>query len=163
MPVTTSRILPKALALVAPFLLFALTCGVAPGSAYAQREHRVRSGQTLSQIARRYRVTVSSLAGANHLQLRSTIRPGRVLRVPDPGEIFVMRGQSLSQIARQHHTTVQALIRTNRLSASSVLTAGQRLMVPGAERRQTRQWGRPRTPGVVTLVRGGTSERIRIR
>ena len=36
-------------------------------TAQAERTHRVRSGQTLAQIARRYRVRVSNLAGANSM------------------------------------------------------------------------------------------------
>ena len=43
--------------------------------------HRVRSGETLSSIARRYGLTASTLARKNHITTRSTIRPGQKLRV----------------------------------------------------------------------------------
>ncbi|MFN8544006.1 MAG: transglycosylase SLT domain-containing protein [Candidatus Binatia bacterium] len=42
--------------------------------------HTVASGQTLSHIAKRYRVTVASLRTANRIKGR--LRPGQVLRIP---------------------------------------------------------------------------------
>ncbi|WP_266365855.1 peptidoglycan DD-metalloendopeptidase family protein [Tellurirhabdus rosea] len=43
--------------------------------------HKVRSGETLTSIARRYGMTASTLARKNHLSTRSRIRPGQKLRV----------------------------------------------------------------------------------
>ncbi|HUP91758.1 MAG TPA: LysM peptidoglycan-binding domain-containing protein [Solimonas sp.] len=44
--------------------------------------HRVKRGQTLSSIARRYKVSVVALQRANDLNGSSTIHPGMKLRVP---------------------------------------------------------------------------------
>jgi membrane-bound lytic murein transglycosylase D len=44
--------------------------------------HRVRSGQTLSHIAHRYKVSVASLRSTNGLGRRSRLRPGQVLKIP---------------------------------------------------------------------------------
>ncbi|OIN59683.1 peptidoglycan DD-metalloendopeptidase family protein [Arsenicibacter rosenii] len=43
--------------------------------------HRVRPGETLSSIAGRYGLSVSTLARKNHLSSRSRLRPGQKLRV----------------------------------------------------------------------------------
>ena len=43
--------------------------------------HRVRPGETLSSIAGRFGMSVSTLARKNHLSSRSRIRPGQKLRV----------------------------------------------------------------------------------
>ncbi|WP_234734380.1 M23 family metallopeptidase [Tellurirhabdus bombi] len=43
--------------------------------------HKVRSGETLTSIARRYGMTISSLAKKNHISTRSRLRPGQKLRV----------------------------------------------------------------------------------
>jgi len=43
--------------------------------------HRVRSGETLTSIARRYGMAPSVLAKKNHISTRSRIRPGQKLRV----------------------------------------------------------------------------------
>lgn len=105
--------------------------------------HRVRRGETLGGIARRYRVTVSQLRGWNGLR-SNTIRAGQVLRLR-PGtsrkttvrttaasgaKVHVVRaGDTLSSIARRYRTTIQALRDVNNLSASRIL-AGQRLKIP---------------------------------
>jgi membrane-bound lytic murein transglycosylase D len=47
------------------------------------RTHRVRSGQTLSHIAKRYRVSVNSLRQANGLGSSSHIKPGQRLKIPN--------------------------------------------------------------------------------
>ena len=44
--------------------------------------HRVKSGQTLSHIAKRYKVSVASLRNANGLGKKKTIKPGQVIRIP---------------------------------------------------------------------------------
>jgi membrane-bound lytic murein transglycosylase D len=47
--------------------------------------HRVRSGETLSQIASRYRTSVSALMRANGLRSANRLRVGQRLRVPQRG------------------------------------------------------------------------------
>jgi len=58
----------------------------APGGAAAApapRVHVVRSGETLSGIARRYGVTTTALARANGLDPKRPIRPGQQLVIPE--------------------------------------------------------------------------------
>jgi murein DD-endopeptidase MepM/ murein hydrolase activator NlpD len=45
-------------------------------------EHVVREGQTLSQIARSYRVNVQEIIAANHLATDALIKPGQTLKIP---------------------------------------------------------------------------------
>ena len=54
-----------------------------PGSAsiYSSAEHRIARGETLSEIAQRYRISLSSLRRANNLT-SDTIRIGQVLKIP---------------------------------------------------------------------------------
>ena len=44
--------------------------------------HRVRSGETLSGIARRYRITLRALRRANALPIEYTLMAGKRLRIP---------------------------------------------------------------------------------
>lgn len=46
--------------------------------------HRVAAGQRLESIARRYNVSVDALRRANQLPVKGVIRPGQILRIPDP-------------------------------------------------------------------------------
>jgi len=45
-------------------------------------EHVVREGQTLSQIARSYRVTVQDISAVNHLAADALLKPGQLLKIP---------------------------------------------------------------------------------
>ncbi len=139
------------------------------GRAAADREHQVRDGQTLSAIARRYDVRVSSLAAANGLRPASTLRVGQVLRIPEQGVIYVQQGQTLSSIAHAHDVPVDALARANQLRATSTLQVGQRLVLPGYERAagsatsSRGRWGTPRNRGVVSMKRVSQSASLRMR
>jgi murein DD-endopeptidase MepM/ murein hydrolase activator NlpD len=62
------------------------------------RRHRVREGDTLARIARRYRVSIDDIRHANSLR-NGTIRPGDTLWVPrqgvSPGEVrAAIRGEN---------------------------------------------------------------------
>ena len=114
--------------------------------------HKVRNGESLGLIARRYRTSVRELQRLN--KLRGTlIRVGQSLVVPASGlsaatmsaaagagntatddtphrTTYVVRnGDSLWLIARQHGTSVKSIARSNGLSTSSVLRPGQTLKV----------------------------------
>jgi uncharacterized protein YcbK (DUF882 family) len=121
--------------------------------AAAQSHHTVRAGQTLGEIARRYRVEIWDLAGANRMTPTDLLRPGVVLEVPPPGLVFVRPGDTLQRIARHHGCSVDALARQNRLTDRSTLRVGQELRLPGFAAVSTeaveRDWGEPERPGYV--------------
>ena len=54
----------------------------APSKAVAHKTHLVAQGETLSSIARRYHVSVGSLAKANHISKQATLRIGQKLLIP---------------------------------------------------------------------------------
>jgi uncharacterized protein YcbK (DUF882 family)/LysM repeat protein len=137
--------------------------------AAAQRAHEVGSGDTMSALARRYRVDVWDLALANDMQPDSTLRAGQQLTIPPRGVTYVRPGQTLSHIARAHDCSVEALQRVNGLRGDTRLRAGSRLDLPGFAPKTSdrgtgsalrggaswgealREYGPPEQPGVVTL------------
>ncbi len=114
------------------------------------RYHRVRRGDTLSALSRRYGVPVAELQRANGLGPKRLLRVGQVLKIPSGGGEAVARGQgdgrrqpaagsivyrvqrgdTLSAIARRYGTTVHAIARASRIGAGSLLRVGQRLRIP---------------------------------
>ncbi len=150
------------------FVLLVSALALVPAPpAVAQAEHRVRSGQSLARIAQRYRVRVDNLAAANGMRRDSPLRPGQVLRIPEPGTHYVAAGETLASVARDESCSVADLQRLNRLG-SRPLRIGQRLILPSYEANQereeaARQWGRPRTPGTATFFRSSINQRQRIR
>ena len=111
--------------------------------------HRVRTGQTLSTIARRYRTSVRAIMRANNMRRSNFIRAGKRLKipqrgytlakksapakraaVPSTGKHYVRKGDSLWIIAKLYGTTVKKIKKINALS-SNHLYIGQRLKIPG--------------------------------
>jgi LysM repeat protein len=102
----------------------------------AVSSYRVRSGDTVSQIAKRFGVSVSKIARLNHLGPTSLIRVGQTLRLTGPSpkkaeveSYRVKAGDNLSSIAKRHGLTLQELTAVNRISSSTIIFPGQVLRV----------------------------------
>ncbi len=105
------------------------------------RTHTVRAGDTLSEIAERYKVPVSGIRRSNGLGGRDLIRIGQRLKLPIAGErkapaIHVVRaGETLGVIARRYGVSVSALQEQNGISRPEMLQAGKRLKIDAWPRR----------------------------
>jgi membrane-bound lytic murein transglycosylase D len=126
--------------------------------------HRVRRGQTLSVIARRYGTSVRAIQRVNNLRSANRIRTGQRLRIPVRGRGAVRRtsrtavngihtvhrGESLGVIAHAYGTTVSRLKRDNGLS-SDLIYPGQKIRVGPASSGRSGSAG-----GRYTVARGDT-------
>jgi uncharacterized protein YcbK (DUF882 family)/LysM repeat protein len=154
----------------APYLLSAVLSGllcsfIAPLTASAERVHTVKPGQSLTQIAKQYRVDAGALAAANGLLSGEPVKRGQVLTVPEQGVVYVTAGQTLGRIAKTNATTIDALAKANKITPTTMLKVGQRLVLPGYKPSRTEQrWGKPKSAGLVTLHRiwSGETEQLRI-
>ncbi len=105
------------------------------------RVHVVRRGDTLSEIAHRYRVRISDLRRWNGLGRGHLIYPGQEILVTDPGvhgspppagqarQHVVRRGESLWTIAQRYGVRVGDLASWNGLGRSATIYPGQKLQV----------------------------------
>lgn len=111
--------------------------------------YTVRRGDTLSQIAAAYGVTVASIIEINNIQNPDLIFPGQKLRITDSSNTtlnqpveqtvsntnstkfiyIVRRGDNLSQIARLYGVSVQYLVRVNNISNPNLIFPGQRIRI----------------------------------
>ncbi|MGH7447440.1 MAG: LysM peptidoglycan-binding domain-containing protein, partial [Longimicrobiales bacterium] len=104
----------------------------------AAASHRVRRGETLSHIARRYSVTVGALRSANSNLDPRRLKVGQVVRVPGAAAVAstasgnqyhrVSPGENLTVIARRYGVTIGQIRSWNGMSGSRILP-GQRLRV----------------------------------
>lgn len=104
-----------------------------------RKQHRVRRGESLSVIARRYKVSVRELQAWNDLDNPHRLRAGQTLTVflspaPQPArpasrDYTVRSGDSLWSIARKHKVKLDDLMKWNGLDDSAVLRPGQSLKI----------------------------------
>jgi len=116
--------------------------------------HTVRSGDTLSTIAKKYKTTVKAIMSANGLKSQSVLKVGQKLKLSttkkaiiaeaspsttsdstgvggDVSRYTVKKGDSLYNIAKRNNTTAQSLKVLNGLSSAN-LSVGQELIIsPG--------------------------------
>jgi membrane-bound lytic murein transglycosylase D len=103
--------------------------------------HRVRSGESLSVIAERYKTSIRSIMNMNSLKSRNFIKTGWNLKIPtnagmaiysleegQVAEYVVKKGDSLWKIAKNYNTTVNTIKSLNNLKSTN-LQIGQILKI----------------------------------
>jgi membrane-bound lytic murein transglycosylase D len=129
-----------------------------PPSVDGALTYRVRRGDTLSHIARRYSTTPSAIAAASGISVRKTLQIGERLQVVPNARTAtqarnavggsstvaaarhsgsggsrvhtVRRGDTLWRIARSYRTSVDEICSVNAIRPDAVLYPGTRLTVP---------------------------------
>jgi membrane-bound lytic murein transglycosylase D len=130
--------------------------------------HVVRSGDTLSSIAKQHRTSVKAIMNANGLKNENVLKVGTKLRLTTRNKTFiaeatqsnselnsdgqatkyiVKKGDSLYNIAKRYSTTVQSLKVMNGLSGTS-LSVGQELII---------------SPGISTASKEGETQKYTVR
>lgn len=112
-------------------LLFALLLS---SSVLAETTHKVRKGETLSEIAKAYRITVKSIKDANGLRNANRIKSGQILKIPATAprivEYKIRKGDSLSEIAKRHGATLKQVTSYNNIRNPNKIKVGQVIKIP---------------------------------
>ncbi|MCB9694116.1 MAG: LysM peptidoglycan-binding domain-containing protein [Alphaproteobacteria bacterium] len=106
------------------------------------QEHKVARGENLTEIARRYGVSVKDIVAYNGLADPDHLSIGQSLRIPparmqvadeEPGDdvYFVRRGDTLGRIADRFGVSVSELAQLNGITNRNFLKVGQPLKIPG--------------------------------
>jgi len=122
------------------------------------RYYKVRRGDTVHGIARKYDTTAAEILQINRIKTESPLYVGKRLKLPAPASekiqpeaegkkskpsepkddtivYKIKRGDTLAGIARRYHTDVAELARTNQLKLDSPLYIGRKIrIVPGDEK-----------------------------
>jgi murein DD-endopeptidase MepM/ murein hydrolase activator NlpD len=119
-------------------ILITVLFTVAPfGTAFAAgvQKHLVQKGETLSEIAQKYKVSLKSIIQANSIKSAHRIQTGKTLRIP--GNAFVKEilyqvkpGDTLIGIARLHNVEWKDLQILNGISSPRSLQIGTEIRIP---------------------------------
>ncbi|MFQ5597320.1 MAG: LysM peptidoglycan-binding domain-containing protein [Nitrospiria bacterium] len=98
-------------------------------------KHRVRRGETITSIARRYGVSIRRLLETNGLKPRSIIRTGQYILVNDgwrggDDKHRIRRGETISTIAVKYNVPMRHLLEVNQLHKKSIIRTGDTLIIP---------------------------------
>lgn len=95
----------------------------------------VREGDTLSEIAGMFNVSINTIVWANDLGSARAIRPGQTLVIlPVSGiERTVAKGDTLNSIAKKYGADAQEIADYNGLEVGTALAVGTTIIIPGGE------------------------------
>jgi membrane-bound lytic murein transglycosylase D len=138
------------------------------------RRHRVEPGETLTSLAKKYKVTAAAIAAANSLGGSSALTSGDKLIIPatqPAGETKsrlvryrVRKGDTLGGIADQFSVSTDQLRKWNALKSARV-SRGMVLRVytiggaPEARPARSRVSSKKKSPGVKTALSGGSAQK----
>lgn len=116
-----------------------LVTGYAPetdvedGADLIQR-YKVKSGDTLVTIAKRFKVSMKTLWWANKLKSKDDLHIGQVLRIPPVSGLVVTvkETDSLESLSKQYGVKAARIVELNGLD-DPTLVVGQTLVLPGAK------------------------------
>ncbi len=114
-------------------ILTAASVGI--GQTVTYQKYTVRSGDTISGIARRFGLTnISTLIAINHIENVRTLRSGQKLKIPSQdGLIHVVKaGESLNALSVKYHVSLEEICDANDISDVN-LYKGQEIFIPGAK------------------------------
>lgn len=127
------------------------------GTAIARHEtisYTVEDGDTVSTIAEKLGIGVSTVLWENNLSVNSLIRPGDSLNIlPVSGVTHqVARGESITILANNFGVTEKAIADANGFSVTEALRVGQKVLVPGGRKKEYASF-EPKVYSGVSVIR----------
>ncbi len=97
--------------------------------------YEVRPGDTLSEIADMFGVSVNTIIWANNLKSTRDVHPGDMLIIlPVSGiEHMVVKGDTLKSIAKKYRADATEIAQFNGLDPETPLVVGSKIIIPGGE------------------------------
>ncbi len=99
--------------------------------------YRIKAGDTVYGVARRFAVPVRGVIDQNRLGPPYALRVGQILRIPNPRRHVVRPGDTIYGVARRYGADPSQLVRLNAISPPYTISPGQDLILPAHMCRST--------------------------
>jgi membrane-bound lytic murein transglycosylase D len=108
------------------------------GSSSSGGRYRVKRGDTLWELAKKFGTTTSAIRRANNMGAHSKLIAGRTITIPgrstsrDGGSFWytIKRGDTMSRIAARYGVALRKLIASNKSVNPDRIIVGQRILIP---------------------------------
>ncbi len=127
---------------IVSILLLTLSCTTLFTHAATETiKYKVKSGDSLYNIAKKNHTTVAKVRQANGIKIGEVLKIGKVLKVPTSkkstkkqsiklSKYRIKKGDTLFDIAKKHHTTISKLTKNNNMKKGDTLKLGRIIKVP---------------------------------
>ncbi|WP_039937816.1 M23 family metallopeptidase [Leptospira terpstrae] len=97
-------------------------------------QYKVKKNETLSDIARRFKVSAESIAGSSGINPEVSILPGQFLNIPNKqGLVYKLKkGDTLAKVADYYKVKIDDIYSENQLEDYDLFKSGQKVFLPGA-------------------------------
>ncbi|WP_167880107.1 peptidoglycan DD-metalloendopeptidase family protein [Leptospira brenneri] len=97
-------------------------------------QYKVKKNETLSDIARRFKLSAESIAGSSGINPEVTILPGQILNIPNKqGLVYKLKkGDTLAKVADYYKVKIDDIYSENQLEDYDLFKSGQKVFLPGA-------------------------------
>jgi murein DD-endopeptidase MepM/ murein hydrolase activator NlpD len=117
------------------------------------KTYYVKPGESLEEIAARFRTTPQIIAMHSKIQINSDLFDGQVLTVPEKqGILYKLKsGDTLAKVASTYKVSIEEVLLENHLEDPDLFPVGQKLFLPGAVLPDPPPiWYKPVASGVIT-------------
>jgi murein DD-endopeptidase MepM/ murein hydrolase activator NlpD len=120
--------------------------------------YTVQPGDTASQIAEQFGISVNTLLWENNLTSYQLIRQGdKLIILPTSGlRHKVERGDTVASIAKKYESDPDRIIEFNKLASANDINVGESLIIPGGVRPAPTPVARPTITRPTTIARPST-------
>lgn len=116
-------------------------------------QYKVKKNETLSDIARRFKVSVESIAGSSGINPEVSLISGQILNIPNKQGLMykLKKGETLAKVADYYKVKIDDIYAENQLEDYDLFKSGQKVFLPGAVIPETGPiWRIPVTSKVIT-------------
>ena len=100
---------------------------------------RVKAGDTIYSLSKRYQVTMRDLIIENDLSAPFKIFPDQLLKFRQPSIHIVVPGETIFSLAHRYGVEVRTLVSFNRLEPPFQIYPGDKVMIPGRTETNVKQ------------------------